>query len=107
MVTNVQELLAFGLAGGELLASLSDGVGFDDVGKLIKCARLAAPAMKDAKQALVEYETMTDEEAKGLEDFVQKNFDIADDSVEASVKMALTVVIELHEVAKLFVKVPV
>lgn len=103
-VMNLQELVAFGLSCGELIAGLSDGVGFDDVSKVVKSARLAGPALKDAKLAFTEYANMTDEQAKDIEAYVQENFDISDEGVEMAVKTALTVAMELHDLAKLFVK---
>jgi hypothetical protein len=102
MVENVKELLAFGLAAGELISGIADGVGFDDLGKAVKAARLAAPAFKDAKLALDEYIGMQDSEALELEAFVMANFDIPDDAVESAIKMALKVVIELHDLAAIF-----
>ena len=100
---NLKELVAFGLSLGELIGGLSDGVGFDDVGKLVKAARLAGPALKDAKLALSEYAAMSDEQAVDLEKFVVDNFDIKDDVVEAAVEGALKVAIQLHDVVGLFV----
>lgn len=104
MVQNFREILAFGLASGELLAGLSDGIGFDDVGKMIKAAKLALPALKDAKLALAEYANMSDSEAMGEEEFVMQNFDIVDNDVEATIKGALRIAIEVHELAQLFIK---
>lgn len=101
MVNEVKELLAFGLSAGELVAGLADGVGFDDVGKAIKAARLAKPAFKDAKLALEQYIAASPEEVVELEQFVVDNFDIADDKIEAVIETALKVVIQLHDLAGL------
>ena len=104
MHQNFHEIMVFVLADVELVAGFSDGVGFDDVGRMVKAARAAGPAIKDAKLALEEYANMTDEEAKGEEEWVKTNFDIPDDSVEAVIETALSVAIQLHELAKLVVK---
>lgn len=93
---DLKELVFFGLKAGELIAGIADGIDFSDVSKLIAAGKSAGPAFKDAKNALAEYSSMSDEEAKGLEDYVTANFDIADDKVEAGIKGALNVAIELH-----------
>lgn len=105
--TNLKELVAFGLACGELLKSVSDGFQFDDIGKFVNAARLAGPAFKDAGQALSEYTGMTEQEAVDLENFVKEQFDIDDDAVETAIEAALTAVIKLHDVIGLFVNKPV
>lgn len=103
-VQNLQELVLFGLKAGELIAGVADGVGFDDVAKLLAVAKTAGPAFQDAGLALSEYANMSDAEAVGLETYVMANFDIKDDAVESAVVGALKVVMELHGLAKLFVK---
>lgn len=98
----LKELVAFGLAAGELVAGLVDGVGFDDVAKVVKAGTLAGPGLAGAASALTEYANMTDAEAMELESFVIQNFSIPDHSVEVAIEVALGVVIKLHELVKLF-----
>jgi hypothetical protein len=98
----LKALVSLGLSAGELLAGLSDGVGFDDVTKLIDVARKAGPGLAGAKLAFDEYKNMSDAEAADLEAFVVADFDIKDDAVESVIEQALKVVIELHELVKLF-----
>lgn len=101
MTKELKELVGFALSCGELIAGLADGVGFDDVGKVVTCAKEAGAAFDGAAAALTEYANMTDAEAKDLEDFVVKEFDITQDSVEAAIEGALKVAIELHGLVKL------
>mgnify|MGYP001596944811 CR=1 FL=1 len=98
----LKELVAFGLNCGELIAGLADGVGFDDIGKVVAVAKLAGSGMGGAAAALAEYAGMTDAEALELEKFVESEFDIANDKVELGIELALKTVIQLHEVVKLF-----
>ena len=100
----LKELVAFGLSAGEFVAGLADGFSFDDIKKGIEVAKLAGPGLKDAKAALGEYQAMTDEQAKELEDFVVMDFDIADDGVEMAIESALKIVISLHDLANLLPK---
>lgn len=100
----LKELLLAVLKLGELIEGLADGVGFEDVSKLIALGKSAGPGLKDAKQALSEYANLTDAQAIELNAYVGSSFDLADDKVEAAVETGLKVAIELHELAKLFVK---
>lgn len=102
----LKALVGFGLSCGELLAGLGDGFSFDDVKKVIDCAKQASPALKGAKAALGQYLVMSDEQAKELEDFVIADFDIADDQVEFVIESALKVAIELHGLASIFAPKP-
>jgi hypothetical protein len=103
-IVELKDLVSFGLALGELVAGLVDGVGFDDVAKVVKVGIAAAKGLGHAKQALIEYANMSDSEAAELEAFVKQEFDIADDAVEAAIEAGLSLVIKLHDLAKLFVK---
>lgn len=104
MTKELKELVAFGLAAGELVAGLADGVGFDDVGKVVAAAKAAGPGLAGAGDALKEYVAMSDADALELENFVVAEFDIADDKVEMAIEQALKVAIELHSLVALFVK---
>lgn len=102
-VKELKELVAFGLSAGELVAGLLDGVGFDDVAKVVKTGVLAAAAIPVAHDALLEYANMTDAEAEDLESYVVTNFNIDNADVEKAIESALTLLIKLHDLAKLLV----
>lgn len=103
-IKELKELVGLGLSLGELAAALSDGIGIDDADEAIQVAMRAVPGIDGAAAALAEYKAMTDEQAKELEDYVMADFDIANDSVEAAVEGALTILIGLHKIFPLFKK---
>lgn len=98
--SNLKVLLAFILSLGELVASVTKGVSFSLVGKLIEVARTAVPALAHASDALKEYANMTDSEAVDIEQYVVTEFDIEDDKVEGVIETALKVAVELHGLVK-------
>lgn len=99
---NLKVLLDGGLTVGELLFQFTDGIGFDDLGKLIEAGRKIGPAIKDAKAAFEEYKGMTDVEALEVETFVAQSFDIADDKIEQTIETVLKFAIELHGLIGIF-----
>lgn len=105
-VQNLKELVGFGLSCGELVGALQDGFDLSDLGKVLEAAKRVG-SLKNARLALAQYLAMSDAEAQELEAYVIADFDIADDKVEAMIEAGLRVVIELHEVAALFIKIPV
>lgn len=105
-IQNLKEIVGCGLSAGELIASLSNGFGFDDVKPALETAKRIPAAAKDAKLALAEYQNMSDTQAMELEEFVQNDFDIANDVLELAIEKAINLVISLHELAQL-IPVPV
>lgn len=92
----LKKLLGFGMSVIELVADISDGIGFSIIAKLVQVAKEAKPALAGAEAALAQYKAMSDAEAVELEQFVQDELDISQDKVEAMIESILSWIIQLH-----------
>ena len=103
-ISNIKELVDFGLSAVELVSSLADGVSFGDLGPAMATAKKVQPALKDAHLAWPEYQDMDEVEALELESFVESEFDIPNDKVEVAIEQGLKVAVALRELASMFKK---
>ena len=102
-IEELKEVLGLGLALGELVEALSDGVGISDIGKLVgvvKKAPAAVTALKSGK-VLPELKDLDVAEKAELKAYAMAEFDLANDKVEAAVEAGLSVVIDLTDLLKI------
>lgn len=107
MIKELQDLVFFGLKVMELVDKLADGFQLGDLGKILETAKAAPAGLKGAALALAEYKSMSDADALALEQFIQSNFDISNDSIEGVIEEALDLLIRLHSLAGKVLKKPV
>ena len=99
----LKDVLGLGLALGELVEALADGVGISDIAKLVgvvKKAPAAVAALKSGK-VLPELKDLDDAEKAELKAYAASEFNLANDKVEAAVEAGLGVVLDLADLLKL------
>ena len=102
-ISEVKDVLGLGLAVGELVEALADGVGISDIAKLVgvvKKAPAAVAAIKSGK-VLPELKDLDDAEKAELKAYAASEFNLANDKVEAAVEAGLGVVLDLADLLKL------
>ena len=102
-ISEVKDVLGLGLAVGELVEALADGVGISDIAKLVgvvKKAPAAVAAIKSGK-VLPELKDLDDAEKAELKAYAASEFNLANDKVEAAVEAGLGIVLDLADLLKL------
>lgn len=102
-IVEVKEVLGLGIAVGQLVESLADGVGISDIGKLIAVVRKAPAAVNAIKsgKVLPEIKDLDDAEKAELKAYAASEFDLADDKVEAAIEAGLFIAIDLCDLLKI------
>ena len=101
-IQEVKAVVKMGLAIGELVDSLSDGLSLSDLGPALRVAKSVKPAIDALKsgQLLPELEDLSDDEREELKQFVADEFDISNDSLEAAVEKGLQIAIDLSKLVE-------
>lgn len=102
-VEELKAVVLLGLHLGELVDSLSNGIGLDDIGPALRIVKDAKPALDAVKSGkiLPEVKDLDAEEKEALKVWISEELDIADDALEAVIEKALSVIIDLTDLAKL------
>ena len=88
-IQQLKEVVKVGLDIGK---ALSDGIGIEDV-----TALLGLPAaIEGITDVPAEIADLDDEEKEELKQFVQDNFDLPDDDLEAFIESAISVVVDMY-----------
>lgn len=98
-IQEVKDVVKMGLAIGELVDGLSDGIGLSDIGPALKAAKAVKPAIDALKsgQLLPELKDLSEEERVELKEFVSVEFDLRDDALEAAIEKGLQIAIDLSK----------
>lgn len=101
-VDNLKAVVALGLHLGELIDSLSDGVGLSDIGPALRVAKSVKPAIDavGGGKLVAELKDLSDEEKAELKAFVESEFDISNDNLEQMIEKAIGVVVDLSDIVK-------
>ncbi len=101
-ISEVKNVVSLALSLGELIESLSDGVGISDIGSLLSCAKKVSPAITAFKSGLVvpQLKDLNDDEKAELKSFIEAEFDLKDDALEMGVEKGLGIAVDLCELLK-------
>lgn len=96
-IKETQELLGFVIAIGNAAGkSAEDGrVGFDDLMHFFDAYRKASPAFAGISGVPAELKDLDAAEAQALKDYVEEEFDIPQDVVEAVVERGISIAIDM------------
>ncbi len=102
-VEELKSVILLGLHLGELVDSLSNGIGLDDIGPALRIVKDAKPALEAIKSGklLPELKDLDVEEREALKSWVTEELDISNDALESVIEKALSVIIDLTDLAKL------
>lgn len=98
-----KELVSFGISVGHAIdLSLEDGkIGLDDAIHFYKAVLAAGDAFKDVKMVPKELGDMDAAERSELLSYVQENFDVSNDKLEAVVEGALGLALQVYNFVEL------
>jgi hypothetical protein len=84
-IDEVKEVLGLAFSVGQLVESLSDGVGLNDIGKLVSVVKKAPSAVTAIKSGKVipELKDLDDNEKSELKKWAASEFDLSDDKIES------------------------
>lgn len=101
-IEQIKSVVSLGLHLGELIDSLSDGIGLGDLGPALRVAKSVKPAIDaiGGGKIVSELKDLSDEEKAELKAFVESEFDIHDDNLEALIEKAIGVVLDLSDIVK-------
>jgi hypothetical protein len=101
-IEEVKQVVKMGLAMGELVDALSDGVGISDIKPLIKAGVAVKPGIDAVKSGKVvpELKDLDDAEKVELKQFVKDNFDISDDVIEVQIETGIGIAVDLCDLLK-------
>jgi hypothetical protein len=99
-----KEAVAFGIALGEAVdVSLADGkIGLDDAMNFYNAVLKAGDAFSDIGLVAKELGDLDAAERQELQDFVEAEFDIANDKLEEVIECALETVLQVYELVEKF-----
>lgn len=102
-ISEVKDVLGLGLAVGELVEALADGVGISDIAKLVGVVRKAPSAVSALKsgKVLPELKDLDAEEKAELKAWAAQEFQLQNHNVEAAVEAGLNVAIDLCDLLKI------
>lgn len=102
-IEQIKSVVLLGIHLGEMVDSLSNGIGLDDLGPALRVVKSAKPAIDAIKsgQLLPELKDLSPEEREELKALVDSELDLESDALEAVIEKALHVVIDLSDIAKL------
>lgn len=106
-IENTKKVVHLGLKSGELVAGLIEGIGLEDGLKAISVIKSLVDALHSFDEVIPELADLTEAEKSELKAYVVSDFDIENDKVEAAIEGALSLAVELSELAKLFISKPV
>lgn len=104
-IAELKSVIGLGLALGELVESLADGVGLSDIGSLLSVAKKVSPAITAIKSGLLlpELKDLSDLEKAELKSYVANEFVLKNESLELAIEKGLHVAIDLSELLKVTV----
>jgi len=89
----------------ETFKILEDGkIGFTDFDNIVKIYKKVEPAIEDIGKARASLSALSESDAKELNDYFQKEFDLPNDYVESCVEAAAEVAINLGKLFSFFKK---
>lgn len=101
-IEELKSVVSLGIALGEFVDHIADGLGLSDVPSGIKLVRHVpgAVAAIKSKKVLPELKDLDEAEKAELKSFIKTEFDIKDDELEIKIESALFVVIDLADLLK-------
>lgn len=102
-IEEVKQVLALGVALGQLVEALADGVGLGDIGKLVAVVKRAPSAISAIKSGKVipELKDLDDAEKAELKAWAKAELDLKDDKLEEKIEAGLWVAIDLCDLLKI------
>jgi hypothetical protein len=101
-IKETKELVKFGISVGESIdLSLADGkIGLDDAMNFYNAVLSAGDAFKDISKVPAELGDLDQEERDELLAFVEAEFDIANDKLEAVIEEALKTALQVYKLVE-------
>jgi hypothetical protein len=102
-IEELKSVLILGIHLGELVDSLSNGIGIDDLGPLVRVGKSVKPAIDAIKSGKIipEAKDLDAEEKVALKAFIVEELDLENDNLEAIIEQALSVVVDISDLSNL------
>jgi hypothetical protein len=96
-IGELKELLGLILSVGEAIESVGGSKGLSAVLKFLPVIPRLGPGLGNINLVIPEIKDLSEEERSELKAFVSSDFDLKDESIEASIEQALYVLIDLSQ----------